>query len=482
MNNLVDIMEQLSRLTNLTSLTVDNFHSDGRGWEQLALMTNLKVVEGLIGTPNYVWKQLTRLQSLESKYDKKKLTDFLDVVPYLTNLESLNIRTPNILNAPFSMITAAHTRLTYLEIEADSITEWNKGVENLRSIKSFSIAAYGPEKGVMQPLSLRSMTDLESLSSCFPVTDLNSTRLKHLYGPYTPTERQYFTKMESLQHFSVEDEEDMAYLSIFSRLESLSVSSSSSDNYTQNNSFLRNIVSTQLVYLCLHKLTDMIDFRYLTQLRSIENMFLFNTLCDYNVLALKNLTQLSHQEYGYDGDYENDTSFLKAIEQLDKLRILRHVSGRTKDVTVDLSNLPNLERLTLSVDAAKFIGIYNLTNLTSLEIQANESFVELPYLANLTNLRALVCQTDSDVFQYVTALKMLNELSVDHFHNEEELLLLTSLTRLTTLVAENNLVQEVKGIYMTRLTMLQTIRWRETTPEIVEDIKTMPNLVSFITW
>jgi hypothetical protein len=102
MNNLVDIMEQLSRLTNLTSLTVDNFHSDGRGWEQLALMTNLKVVEGLIGTPNYVWKQLTRLQSLESKYDKKKLTDFLDVVPYLTNLESLNTHTEHTIRSIFS--------------------------------------------------------------------------------------------------------------------------------------------------------------------------------------------------------------------------------------------------------------------------------------------------------------------------------------------------------------------------------------------
>jgi hypothetical protein len=490
-NNIVDeptdILEHLTRLTSLEyfdiakgpSRFVPNLVID---WQGLTLMTKLKSLKGFHNVSLDVWKKLPQLETFVFSFDVARYQNLLDVVLNLTNLRELEIRLNEENVNPFEMITSAHSNLTSLEFQFLSVRSWTDAdLQRLKNIKKlyFHLNDTYP-KDEMAVLSLKYLTALEDLSTEFQIADLITTKLKRLQMEFvTEAEKRLFPFMESVEYLGpMVAEENMEYLTSLTRLRSIDLrerSGNMADN--RKYSILGNIASSRLTYMSMSFQRQSIDFRYLSQLGSIRQLTLFDTLCDDNVTALTNLENLSFTVIGENYD---STPLWTSLAKLTTLRSLQYLPKGKKTTSIDFSPLTNLESLWLS-DSVQFISLYLLTNLTYLILQSTDQnqFWKVPNLETMTNLLVLSCDSYSDVILYVTALCNLQMLCIHSCNSNEELESLATLSKLTYLAVET-MDDNVNGVLLTRLTNLQELQWPALHDEEAQQIiAAVPNLREF---
>lgn len=485
-------MEHLIRLKNLESFEIgesDPFSGDAV-WYQLTTLKNLRTIRGFSDIPIEVWAALKNTETFSDRLVSYMDDERSSLTANWTNLRELAMQFYR-ASSPLDIVTNAHSKLTSLEIDfgTDLGQCWtDEDLQRLSNIKHLYFntpSLYFEPKEELPALSLKHLTSLEELTTKHPIFEINSPKLSKLVlNTVTHQEKSVFPFLGSLKHFEVTVEDDMDYLAHLTNLNHLVVKKDRGAADPDHGKFtiLGNITSSKLQFLALTGFQQSIEYGYLTKLGSLKRLHLTETLCDSSIATLTNLETLSliHK----DGEASDHSSVLTVVPKLTTLRYLMCSIKNTTSVSIDLSTLPNLESLSISLDAALFSGIGTLTNLTKLLLSTQFSEKVWPLadlnLLNLTNLQALFFESaGSDLIQYATALTNLQELGINSCKSDEELLSLTALSKLTALYFGD--YGQANFERLTVLTGLQDLYWAEVLSDDEKEVlqSALPNLHSF---
>ncbi len=485
MRNLSDIVEQLTRLTNLTSFDarwIEGFTTDLL-WS-FTRLTNLKFLSyNIMQEASYrVWQKLTKIETLNIRFRVNETAlcrDLTGVISTLTNLRELLMQSFTSIDNPFESITEAHSKLTWLRVDHSFVANWTDAdLYRLRRLKKFEfIVANKRNYAADISLSLKHLTALESLRSSIPITDAeNCSRLTLLERKiFTERDQQilaYLPQLKDLGELKVV--KNMEFMSRLTGLERLWLDGGIMGPEERENPILKHITSSKITLLIGVSLHDKVDWQYLSRLESIHELSIMNTSCDHHVLALTNLTNL-----GFYGMFDQDDSFLLPyLPKLTKLRSVLYGQVTTTAIPVNLSPLTNLEKMDLQICAAAFEGFGCLTNLTHLSLVSDEeddkTYRKMSYLKNLTKLMHLdLTAVSSDAINYLTALTNLNYLDLYELSDDKELLNLTMMTNLSSLKIQKT-GTSMTGIYLPLFTKLHYLTFKGASSAILSQL---PNLV-----
>jgi hypothetical protein len=490
LQDLPKIVDKITRVTNLTGLTIEAISLkkySSEEWMKLTALKNLKFLE-IDKMPTL--DLITNFPNLEMSPDIRTADAKVDLTP-LTKLAQLRIHTlqRGINMAPITNAILGFTNLTLLEIDDTKRNFSNQELSvifnTIHGLKALSFETYS--RASDEPVSLNGLTALENLEMISkPFCSLNSIRLTSLTAEDISANFQEFaSSLVNLKRLYLglnEGPEDFySFMTALTALEKCSLSLPSSKDYkmlsyfrAEKLQFLDLSEDGGILYLpWLMSMTSLRTLRLEVETEEFSEIYqsmtnltkLFLAVrCSKAEIDLSKLTRLRNCEL----EFEVAKSLILP-SSLTQLEIDPSFYGLNGKHGVDLSNLPNLESLKIT-HAEHVVGMECLTKLTHLHCESK--LPDPTFLRNLPNLAEVSLETRTgSVIPYLASATNLQKLRVSHVY-EGDADLIANFGNLRHLQAEN--VPDIRSFYqvqsfktradlihspVTRLTKLEYLSW-----------------------
>lgn len=488
LQDLPKIIDKITRVTDLTGLTIEAISSKKYSleeWMKLTALQNLKFLEiDKMPTLDFI----TKFPNLEMLPDIRSVD--VDLTP-LTKLAQLRIRTlfRGLNMTPITNAILGFRNLTLLEIDDRkrnfSNQELSVMFNTIHGLKALSFETYPRLND--EPVSLNGLTALENLEMISkPFCSLNSTQLTSLTAEDISANFQEFaSSLVNLKRMRLglhEVPEDFySFLTALTALEKCSLSLPSSKDYN----VLSYFRAEKLRYLDLSEDGGILYLPWLMSMTSLRTLRLevetekFSDIyqsmtnltklylavrCSGAEIDLSKLTRLRNCELEF-----AVANSLILPSSLTQLEIDPSFYGANVKHGVDMSNLPNLESLKIKY-AQNVVGLECLTKLTYLHCESK--LPDPTILRNLPNLVEVSLETSTgSVLPFLASATTLQKLRVSHVY-EGDPDLIANFGNLKHLQAKN--VPDLRGFYqvqsfktradlihspVTRLTKLEVLSW-----------------------
>lgn len=380
---LKEFIDQIARLSNLTSLTFPYFSefdlscdpTEQPNWLLLTKLSNItditlskpktlsrdlenapeELLHALIQLPHLVTLDLTRCNYTSHILDK--------YLPMLTNLENLSASMTPELDV-LSSLSPHLTRLCFVLPPVEAIPGHLNGVNIGHSLKVLKIVGGCT---VIEKISLSAISSLESLEiSAKNITGLdNNTKLSHLsVAAHNSALYDQIRKLKNLEWLQInmsEENTDQFFFSNFTRLTHLGIT-------MRHNYELWNVSN------------------------SVKNLELQLDLSNFNYASLGVLTSLDSLSTSTMHWHEQKTDYLAEVSSLIGLTSL-YIASYAYLQLANLSTLTNLEQLQvtgcLSIETSFLVHLTKLKSFSNFKLTPDH-FTEIAILTRLTHLAYLI--------------------------------------------------------------------------------------------
>jgi hypothetical protein len=451
--------EQILRLTNLTSFSIDNFFAA-------------------------VPKDITKLTNLVSLNVNVLTDDAYACLDCMTQLTKLKVSTfmnnlPNLVSLNFSALydktkLPILSKLTALTT-SNSLSQplWESLARNspLKRLEILSPDDLPPEEVVhARAINGLAFTSLESLETgvwfdaeCLQSDTLTRLIVRQCVGLEAGVMFSHLTNLKEL-HISSPDPYVFKYFTQLSKLESLALTGNFSDGayfaYYMVNPLL--LTSLKISLLEIHQ-DDIRLLKMFTNLLSLNITTSGTTAIDFTCLSkLSKLTNLSIEcEQGINKTLQWTTS----LPDLEYLHLV--MPGRSPSFIAKNFSVTSLTRLTYLFcrSVAGQIDVQGLTNLRELMLTNLKEHIDIPGLESLRNLTNMITIHPMPAEQWQSFLQLTKLQSVyiecEDDDADEKLDSMTVFKRLSSLMCMQS---TWNGANLTRLTSLQSITFGTKNP------------------
>ncbi len=463
----LEYMEQISRLTNLTSLDVlpNDFRLNLHMGLKMTALTNLQEWNLPYDCPTPILAALTNMKELHIRSNADQLTES---IKKMSNLHNILFSTPDDCPVDIFSLLPCPSRLTKLEIKSNMNVDHMTKLYNLQNL--LYTDSLSENKPIQVSLALDKFTALHTLQldqQCGSVSALPSTLTSLSISGDTPldarTARQIarLCDLKMLSLCGANSSDALPFVSLLTSLEEFVVWPRREDNPTEHRTgaFFSDLTSSKLVTMSL-SVTPHMRLDHLSRLTGLVDLFCYEELSETDVVDysfVSHLTQLTSFMIYVTGARPSLTAIM-GLENMKQMTIdgANVTSFELPDIS--FARLTGLERLSLGDCGPSTVESFSaLKNLTLLCAPVAYKNVDYEFLKDMPYLEYLWCLSSTagcdNYYRVLPHLTSLNSLQLRGLEDEDIIAQMTALQHLTNLSLQGS----IQGLHLTRLTSLQRL-------------------------